>query len=455
MRVEFHASNNMKNKQLNSLFAKYTIPALIAMLVSGTYQIVGGVFVGHYIGSDGLAAMSLVWPLLSIPLAFGVLIGVGAGSYISLSSGRGDGKLAAAYLGQVPLWIIVTGILVGGLLFSFGDRLLALEGAEGHVLALGESYTRIIALGAPLVIGSIAVPYLMRNLNAPRLATVFMVVGALINILLDYVFIVQLHLELVGVALATLIGETTAMVLALVYILSRRSPLRVRLIHCWPRLKLCWQIGLNGSSSLFMFAYLGAIVVLHNVVLLKYGSSVSVAAYSITGYLLTFYYLLAEGMAHGMQPLVSQFYAAGKVALMNRVLRMALWFGVGGGMVYTLLLLLFPHFFAMLFVSEQGILSSTIAHAIRMHLFALFLEGFFVTAAAFFQAIGEGHKALFITLGNMLINIPFLLFIPLWLGVDGAWLAMPVACIMLLLPVGYLLLAQLKQINSRLMRLQE
>ncbi|GKX52872.1 MATE family efflux transporter [Budvicia aquatica] len=437
----------MQTRKIGPLFARYTIPALIAMLVSGTYQIIDGIFVGRYIGSDGLAAINLAWPMVGVLLAVGLMIGIGIGSHISLNRGAGDDEKASAFLGQLPLLLIVPGIILSVILLFTGYLLLDFQGATGNVLHYGYDYLKVIAFSAPFVLGSIAVPYIMRNLNAPRLATTFMVVGALMNICLDYLFIVHLKLELVGAGLATVISETTAMVLALIYIFNKRSPMRIRRRHFTPRLDLSWKICKNGASSLFMYLYIGFTIVAHNFMFMKYGNSVSVAAYAIAGYLLTFYYLLVEGVAHGMQPIVSRFYGERNIDATKKVLGLAMYYGIGGGAIYTASLLIFPAFFAGFFVGDNEELRIIAVHAIRIYMFALFVSGFFVITEAFLQAIGEGHKALIITICNMLIQLPFLFVMPLFLGIDGVWLAMPVSSIVLLIPVSILLVKQIKKIN--------
>lgn len=318
------------------------------------------------------------------------------------------------------------------------------------MLSYGYDFLKVIAFGAPLVLGSIAVPYLMRNLNAPRLATMFMVIGALMNIALDYLFIVVLHLELLGVALATLIAESTAMILALCYVFSRRSPVRLAISDFKVRGDLCWKICKNGSSSLFMYIYLSLTIVAYNFMFLRYGSVIEVAAYAVIGYLLTFYYLLSEGLAHGMQPLVSRFFGARDAVSSGKILKLAMTYSVGFGVVYTLAMLLFPTTFSDFFAGDDRALSEAIVVAIRLSLFMLFCQGFFVITEAFFQSIGEGHKALIITICNVLIQLPFLFILPRFLGTAGIWLAMPISAIVLAIPVIFLLIKQIRLMNLQL-----
>lgn len=437
----------MQSNKLGKLFARYTVPTVIAMMVSGLYHVVDGIFVGHYIGANGLAAISLIWPWISMPLGFGLLVGVGIGSVSSIAQGAKNLPRAKKAIGQLGIWTILPGILFGIVLYFGSPYMLKLQGASGEVAQMSIDFLRIIAIGSPLMIGGMAVPFLIRNLNAPRLATIAMVIGALINIVLDYLFIVYLEWSIKGVALAYIFAESSAMTVGLCYIFSKRSPVQVRKKHFVADWQLAKMIGLNGSSSLFMYSYLGAVALLHHVMLLKYGSTQSVAAYSIVGYLLTIYYLLAEGVANGMQPIISNLYGARKNIEVKRILKMAMLWGVGIGLLFTLLLQIVPGFFVNIFASHTDDLQQKSIHAIRFNLFALFLEGLFVISASFLQALGQGRKALFITVGNMLIQVPFLLIMPPLMGIDGVWLAMPVSSLVLMIFVIWLLHRQFKTLD--------
>lgn len=438
----------MNSKNLGRLFARYTFPTVLAMLVSSTYQIADGIIVGHFIGPDALAAVSLIWPWFSIPSGFGLLIGVGIGTISSIARGAGDIARADRCIGQLFAWLLIPGVIIGAPLYLFAPTLVSWQGATGLSAEYTIDYLRVIAASCPIVIASMALPFLVRNLDAPRLATLFMIIGAILNLVLAYVFTVYLHWSVWGVALATVIGEAVVSVLGLAYIFSARCPVRLQRSDCLPDWPLTKNIALNGASSLFMYIYLGAIGLMHHILLLKYGNSEWVAAYAIAGYALTIYYLIAEGVASGMQPIVSHLHGANQRVAVKRIFNMALWWGVGSGIVFTLLLQLSPQFFVSIFTDDMDTLNEKSIYAVRIHLFAMFLDGLFVIAAAFLQSLNQGRLALYITVGNMLVQVPFLLFMPLWIDIHGVWLAMPISNIALMIYVIWLLRRQLKDYQS-------
>jgi len=443
----------MDPNKVTATYWRYALPTLVAMLVSGLYQIVDGIFIGHVVGAEGLAAINMAWPWAGLMAGVGLMIGAGTGTHCSLAQGEGDQLKAGKILAQ-GLWLLaLLGLVVGVLITNGSDGFLALQGANATTQEHGSAYLDIMGWAAPLVMASIAMPILVRNLGAPRLATIMMITGAITNIALDYLFIVEFGWGLRGAAIATVTGETLSALIGLAFLFTRYSsvPLKVRvLIKLQPR--LCLTILGNGFSSLLMYLYASFAVVLHNTALMHYGNTINVAAYAITGYLMTVYYLLAEGLAAGMQPIVSYFHGAGQSKPVRQVFLLALKWIVGGGIVLIILMLVFPHTATHIFIDEaDSVLQAATIDAIQLHLFALFLDGFLVLAAAYYQAIGVGKKATAITLGNMCIQVPFLMLLAPWLGVTGVLLALPLSTIFLSLGVAWMIkrLFTKKQVSLR------
>lgn len=422
---------------------RYALPTLAAMLVSGLYQVVDGIFIGRVVGADGLAAINMAWPWAGLMAGMGLMIGAGTGTLCSIAQGEHDRTAAGATLAQ-GIWLLgLLGLLVGVMVVHGSVGLLAAQGASPVIQAYGGAYLDVMGWAAPLVMASTALPILVRNLGAPRLATVMMVAGALVNIGLDYLFIVRFGWELRGAAIATVAGETLSVVIGLVFLFTRHStvqlPLRLRL-PALPQFRICFKILGTGFSSLLMYLYAGFAVLLHNAALMRYGTTLNVAAYAVTGYLMAVYYLLAEGLAGGMQPIVSYFHGAGLKAPIREVFMIALKWIVGGGIVLVAALMLFPHPVTWIFIdSADAALQAAAVQAIRIHLFVLFLDGFLVLAAAYFQAVDQGRKAAAITLANMCIQVPFLLGLAPVFGVTGILLALPFSTIALAAGVAWIL----------------
>jgi putative MATE family efflux protein len=426
-------------------FWRYTIPTVAAMLVNGLYQVVDGIFIGRYVGADGLAGINVAWPLIGTILGLGMLVGVGTGALASIKQGENNTPQAKRILVTGLILLVLISPVIAVSLHFLADDFLRLQGAQGRVFDLGWQYVSILIYSCVFSLGSIAVPFLLRNDNSPNLATLLMVIGAIANILFDYLFIAWLGWELRGAAIATALAQMMVTVLGVCYFFSSRATLKISLRDLrieWP---IVPQIAAIGTSSFFMYAYGSMMVALHNGLFASYGSPVLIGAYAILGYIVTVYYLTAEGVANGMQPLVSYNHGAGNQQNIRTLLRVAMTTSVVLGVLFVVVLNAFPYQFVSIFNSEDQALFDGAVMGIRLHMFALFLDGFLVVAGAYYQAINKGSKAMFVTIGNMLIQLPFLYIMPKIWGVTGIWLAFPLSNIALSCVVGGMLWKEVKR----------
>ncbi|SDH26716.1 putative efflux protein, MATE family [Vibrio xiamenensis] len=438
------------NPSIYKQFWRYTIPTLAAMLVNGLYQVVDGIFIGRYLGADGLAGINVAWPVISAVLGLGMLIGVGTGALVSLRQGEGQMAQAKSELTTGLSLLVIVTPLVALSLWRYNDTFLAWQGAQGGVFEMGKQYLDVLIVTCIFTLGSIAMPFLVRNDNSPNFATVMMIVGAVTNIVLDYVFIVLLDWQLIGAALATGIAQMVVMLGCVGYFFSPRAQLRLTLRHWqvdWRGIPRIFSIG---TSSFFMYAYGSMMVGLHNYLFVEYDSALLIGAYTIIGYVVTVYYLAVEGVANGMQPLVSFNHGAKKPANILTLLNISLVTTITLGIVFVLLLNSFPQQVIAIFNHSDDELIRSTTHGIHLHVWALFLDGFIVIAGAYYQATNRGGKAMFVIVGNMLIQLPFLYVLPKWLGVDGIWLAYPLSNVTLALVVLAMLYADRKKIKAQL-----
>ncbi|MDO6582549.1 MATE family efflux transporter [Photobacterium sp. 2_MG-2023] len=420
-----------QTESIGKTFRRFTIPAVMAMLVNGLYQIVDGVFVGHFLGQDGLSAINIAWPIISIFMGVGLMIGMGAGSLVSTFRGMRESAKARKALGNGLALVIFIGLGCSALLYVFGGQLMTLQGATGQILSYAVSYLQIFIGFSVIAVGASAAPFLIRNDDSPKVATGLMVAGAIINIVLDYIFIGILGWGLEGAAIATVTAQSVVVLLTLVYFCSRFSTLRLSLTDLKPDGKKMTDTLTLGSSCLVMYLYTGLMVAIHNRLFMEYGSAVSVAAYAIVGYLMTLYYLLAEGIAEGMQPPVSYFHGQNAHDKVRKTVLLACKATIIVGVSWITLLNLFPEFMISWFNSSNVTLVQEASHGITLHLFSLFLDGLIIIGSVYFMSVGQGGMALTISLSNMLVQLPFLWLLPKWFGENGVWLAMPVSNIFL------------------------
>lgn len=464
-------------KEIRRVFLRYSLPAIAAMLVNGLYQIVDGIFIGQAIGYQGLAAINMVWPILLFLMGFGIMIGIGAGSLLSIHQGESalipkteiDSLFSGKLLINSLYLMLILGLLSSIVLIFFTDSLLTLQGGTGEGINQAKDYLYWFKLGALISILSAALPLLIRNDNSPLLATSLMALGAVLNIAFDYLFILVFNYGLEGAAIATLLAQLIVCFLGGIYFLSDSStqvihgqaatsskrqamlqtkatrPLKSIFIF---DIKLIKKVVVLGASSLIIYLYTSIMVGLHNALFMQYGDAITVGAYAIIGYLMVLYYFIAEGIADGSQPPVSYFFGAQKVqdirALILLSTKVTLFIGFG----WSLILNLFPNELIQLFNQGDDALIRTTTKGIQLHLFALALDGFIMLASIYFTSINQAKKALFIAISNMLIQLPFLYFLPKWLGLEGVWLAMPVSNVLLFLIVAPMVYLDIKKKTS-------
>ncbi len=429
-------------------FWKYAIPSIAAMLVSGLYQIIDGIFVGHYVGFEGLAGINMAWPIICCVVGVGMMIGMGAGSLLSITRGEKKPLEGQKVLSHAIVLIGIMSIASAIFIHFFGETLLLLQAADGQSFTMASDYIEVFAYGAFFTTAATAMPLLVRNDEQPGFATMLLMIGAVMNIALDYLLIAVYPLGLTGAAIATLISQAIVMLLGFYYFFSRKANTRFKFSYKDIKFKQLQKILVLGSSSLIMFMYFSFIIALHNFLFMQYGSAVHVAAFAIVGYVATTFYLLAEGIAGGMQPPVSYYYGAKQVPQIKQTVKLTVKVVAILGVFTVLFINIFPNFVIGFFSNHDNTLMAETLIGMRLHLFALVLDGFIFIATMYFMAVNQGNKSLFISMANMAIQIPFLLTLPNLIGVNGIWLSVPLSNVALCLILTPLILSENKRINA-------
>ncbi|MGI9276380.1 MAG: MATE family efflux transporter [Endozoicomonas sp.] len=438
-----------QSQSIQRQFWSYVLPTVGAMLVSGLYQVVDGIFIGRYIGAEGLAGVNLTWPIIGTLYGIGMMVGVGSGAISSLSRGESDLEQARQSLGNGFSLLGVFGLLGTLLLLLTGPWLLALQDAGGNAMMHASDYLWIVSIGTPVAMGSLALPFMVRNDQAPTVATWLIVVGAVANILLNAVFIVMLGWGLSGAAIGTTLSQALVVGLGGMYFFSTRANTRLSLKDLLPDWSLSVKTCSIGLSSLLMYAYFSFIVAVHNYLFMQYGDATTIGAFAIVGYIATLYYMFAEGVASGAQPLISYYYGARDLTRMKKFVSLMLWVAVGSGVLSVLFVNLFAEPIINVFNSEDPALFSATMLGLRLHLMALFLDGLIFSVGVFFQSLGLGRKATFVTMANMMVQLPFLIVLPKMIGINGVWLSVPLSNIALSMVVLWMLWGEWKKLSSQ------
>ncbi|WP_413112106.1 MATE family efflux transporter [Thaumasiovibrio sp. DFM-14] len=445
--MQGHPEEINGDESVSKTFWRFAIPSIAAMVISGIYQVIDGIFVGIYIGFEGLAGINMAWPILGSIMGIGIMIGMGGGALMSIYRGERQREKVSRTLSSALGLIALFGLMSSFVLALSIDELLQLQGAKGEPLRLASEYLNIFIYAAVFTIASGALPMLVRNDNSPKVATALTIIGAVTNILLDYLLIGVFDMALKGAAIATVISQALILLLALGYFLSSMSTIKLTVYSI--RIELLMKITSLGASSLFMFMYFSFITALHNKLFMLHGSAVHVGAFAIVGYMATIYYLFAEGLASGMQPPVSYFFGAKKYSKVEQTVKLAFKVIVVSGIGAVIILNAFPAQIIQVFAQGDNTLLEAAVQGVRLHLFALYLDGFIFLASVYFMAVGKGMYALLVSVGNILIQVPFLYLLPQWLSVEGVWLSVPLSNITLILVIAPLLCRDVIKMRKR------
>ena len=408
--------NPLGYERLPRLLKSYAVPSVIAMLVSSLYNIVDQIFIGQGVGYLGNAATNVAYPLTTICLSIALLIGIGSASRFSLELGARRKESAAQAVGTAVCMMVLFGVIYVVLIELFLHPLLTVFGATKDVMPYAESYTRITAVGMPLLILTNGISNLARADGSPKYSMTCMLVGAVINTILDPIFIFVLHQGVAGAALATVIGQVFSCLMALNY-LRRFSHVELRRSHFRLRLPVCLKIASLGmSNSLNQLAITFVQIVLNNS-LTYYG------AHSV-------YILLAViiGISQGSQPIIGFNYGARQYERVLGIYRLAITCNLIISGIGFLLFQLFPRQIIALFGTGDALYFEFAIKFLRIFLFMVIINGVQLISANFFAAIGKPVKGVVLSLTRQVFFlVPLILILPLVWGIEGIMFAGPIA----------------------------
>ena len=448
-------ANPLGYEKLSRLLKGYAIPSVVAMLVSSLYNIVDQIFIGQGVGYLGNAATNVSYPLTTICLSIALLIGIGSASQFSLQLGAKEEENAARTVGTAVAMMIASGILYFILIEIFLHPLLNIFGATADVIPYAESYTRITAVGMPLLIVMNGMSNLARADGSPKYSMACMLTGALINTILDPIFIFVFDMGVAGAAWATVLGQVASFAMALNYI---RKFKHVRLKKEYFRLK--WKEGLTiaslgMSNSLTQLALTFVQIVLNNS--LKYygaqsiyGSEIPLASCGIVMKTNAILLAVIIGISQGSQPIIGFNYGAKQYERVRGIYKLAITCDLVISAVGFLLFQLCPGQIVAVFGSVDDALYYEFAiKFMRIFLFMVIINGVQMLSSNFFAAIGKPMKGALLSLTRqVLCLIPLILILPLFLGIDGILFAGPFADGIAFLITTIFISRQMKQIRQ-------
>lgn len=426
--------NPLGTAPVAGLLRKFTVPSIIAMLISSLYNIVDQFFIGRSVGELGNAATNVAFPLTTSCTAIALLFGIGGAAAFNLTMGRGEREKAIYYIGNALVCLFGLGLILCVITQLFLTPMLRFFGSPDNVLDYARAYTGITSLGFPFLILANGGGHLIRADGSPGFTMISNVSGAVINTILDPIFIFRLHMGMQGAALATIIGQIFSGCLVIWYMKFRFKTGKLRICHLIPRWEYSGKTVFLGMTPCFNQLAMTVVQIVMNQSLTYYGrmsvygESVPLACVGIISKVNMVFFSFIIGLSQGMQPIASFNYGARKYSRVRKVYRMSIISGLVISTFSFLLFQIWPKEIINLFGSGSEEYVQFAVSYFRIFLFFTFLNGIQPISSNFFTSIGKPKKGIFLSLTRqILFLLPLIILLPLFMGIDGIMYAGPVA----------------------------
>ena len=441
-------ADDLGTQDIKKLLIKQAVPSSIGVLFMSVNILIDTIFVGQWIGSLAIAAVTVVLPFTFFISSLGMAIGIGGGSVLSRALGANDKEKAKnTFANQIMMTLLLSCFFVAiGLLFS--DEMLALFGAKGAIVQPAEEFFFPIILSVPFLALCMMGNNIIRAEGQAKFAMVAMIVPAFVNIGLDILFIKYMNLGMFGAALATAISYFSCFLFVLWFFLFK-SELKLQLKHFKFKIPIVKEIS---ALSFVTFSRQGVISVLSiilNHTLYTYGGEHSVAIYGIISRMLMFALFPILGITQGFLPIAGFNYGAGNYDRVKESVKLSIKYAAILATLIFIVILIFAKPITAVFTTDALVIAQT-PDALRWVFAASPIIAIQLIGAAYFQAAGKARKALLLTLSKQgFFLIPLVLILPNFLGIFGVWIAFPIADVLSTILTGYFLK---KEMNTKLIQ---
>jgi putative MATE family efflux protein len=416
-----------KRKSLNKLLFSFSLPAVIGMFVSASYNIIGRIFVGHFVGTLGIAGVTVTFPIGITFMALSVLIGIGYNVLFSISLGKKDLKTAERILGNAFIMLVVIAVAVSLIFFIFLKPFLLMFGANEEIFPYAYDYARYILPGSVFWAVSLGLNNFIRSAGRPVMAMMTLLIGAIVNIALTPLFL-TLGWGIKSAAIATVVAQAVSFAWVMKFFLSAQNGFKLKIQNFALKTALMVKAFAIGSAQfIFQIASMAVNIILNHM-LVKHGGSVAVSA---IGAIISINMVLVMpiiGISQGMQPLVGYNYGAKKYNLVVKTVRLALMWATVAGVIGFLIIQIFPSHLAMMFNAQDVEFIKTASKGLRLFNLMLPAVGLQIICTGFLLSVNMPKQSILMALTRQVIFlVPLLFVMPAFFGLTGVFLAAPIS----------------------------
>lgn len=441
-------SSQMLELSIPKLLLKFSLPAIVALLVNAFYNIVDSIFVGQGVGDMGLAGVTVCFPIVTTFIAFIMLVGMGATSLISIRLGEKKHEEAETIAGNALVLFVLISIILSVFCLVFLEDILVIFGATSTVLDYAVDYMSIILLGSVFLAIGTGMNNFIRAEGSPKIAMRTMIIGAITNIILDYVFIFIFNWGIKGAAFATVISYIVTSICVLFYFFSKKSSLKIKANNLKLNKSTTLQIIKLGIPTFTIQITSSIQHLILNRSLSRYGGELALAAIGIIMSVTTFLVMPAMGIGQGAQPILGFNKGAKEYNRVKDTLKLSIVSATTVIAIGFVISKIWPAQIVSIFNKNPRLIEMGV-HGMGIFFKFIPLVGVQMLGSNYFQAVGKANKATILGLSRQIfIFIPLLIILPYYWGLEGVWWSAPLSDIGAFIFTGVWLLFELKELNK-------
>jgi putative MATE family efflux protein len=419
-------TNELGHESVLKLLMKFSIPSIIGMLVNALYSIVDRFFVGRGVGSLALSGVAVTFPISNVIMAFGMLVGVGSGAIVSIKLGQNKHKEAEKIIGNALTLVVIFSVLITLVGIIFLEPILNLFGASAETMPDAKQFAFIILLGVVLQNIGFGMNPIIRSEGDPKTAMKTMLIGAVLNFIINPLFIFVFKLGVRGSALATICSQAVCSVWILYYFVKGKSLLKVKKENLKLSKVCVKEIISIGMSPFAMQLAASLITITFNRSLSKYGGDIAIGAFSLINSVSMLILMPVFGINQGAQPIIGYNYGAKNIDRVKLTLKYA---SIAATLICVLgfiIVQLFPAEIISIFNESDESLVDIGARGISIFLSMLPIVGFQAICTNYFQAVGKAKISMFLSLlRQVIVLLPLIIILPKFFNLDGVWVSGP------------------------------